>query len=195
MRKPYAQLGELRGIQENRIMKKLLVTQAAITALVGLCFIAPARAADTSSSSGTKSNLSMNDKKFVKKAYKGGMEEVENGKTAEEMAKNQATKDVAKRIVTDHSKFNDELRQIAQEEHFDLSGVVAAPAKLTETNFDQEYLTMLKKDHKNDIAMFEREANDTKPGEDRDVPKFAKKAVSVLKEHLHMIEDALAKLK
>ncbi|MEO6872718.1 MAG: hypothetical protein ABI233_10930, partial [Chthoniobacterales bacterium] len=64
-------------------MKRLLITQAAIAVLIGLCFIAPARAAeDTSSSPSSKSNLSMNDKKFVKKAYKGGMEEVENGKMA-----------------------------------------------------------------------------------------------------------------
>jgi hypothetical protein len=34
-----------------------------------------------------------------------------------------------------------------------------------------------------------------KPGEDRNVPSFAKKTLPTLKEHLQMIEDALAKMK
>ena len=54
---------------------------------------------------------------------------------------------------------------------------------------------MLKKDHEKDIAEFEKEANDTKPEEDRDVPAFAKKTLPTLKEHLQMVEDALAKVK
>jgi putative membrane protein len=177
-------------------MKKLLLTQTAITALVGFCLLAPARAAEeNTASSGTESHLSMNDKKFVKKAYKGGMEEIENAKMAKENAKSDATKDVAQQMITDHSKANRELEAIAKEENLDLSEVKAEPAKISETNFDKGYLTMLKKEHKKDIAMFEKEANDTKAGEDRDVPKFARKTVPILKEHLTMVEDALTKLK
>lgn len=43
--------------------------------------------------------------------------------------------------------------------------------------------------------MFEKEASDAKPREDRDVPTFAKKMLPTLKEHLTMINDEIGKMK
>jgi putative membrane protein len=179
-------------------MKKYLsiISRALIVgvAVGGFCLVASAKAADEAKTS-PQSKLTASDKKFVKKAYKGGMEEVENGKMAKEKAKDDATKNVAERMITDHTKVNEELLNIAKEENLDLSKVHAKTATISGDNFDKEYLTMLKADHEKDIAEFEKEANDTKPGEDRDVPAFAKKTLPTLKEHLQMVEDALAKVK
>src|SRR4029079_317756 len=158
------------------------------------CLVPSSNAADESKTT-PQSKLTASDRKCVKKAYKGGMEEVENGKLAKEKAKNDATKNVAERMITDHTKVNEELLNIAKEENLDLSKVHAKTATISGDNFDKEYLTMLKADHEKDIAEFEKEANDTKPGEDRDVPAFAKKTLPTLKEHLQMVEDALGKLK
>ena len=44
------------------------------------------------------------------------------------------------------------------------------------------------------IAEFEKEANDSGTKEDSDVKAFAKKTLPTLKEHLQMVEDALAKV-
>jgi putative membrane protein len=179
-------------------MKKhiLFTSGTIIVALTagGLFVLASARAADESKTD-TPSKLSRTDRKFVKQAYKGGMEEVENGKMAKEKAKDDATKNVAERMITDHTKVNEELLNIAKEENLDLSKVHTKPATISGDNFDKEYLTMLKADHEKDIAEFEKEANDAKAGEDRDVPAFAKKTLPTLKEHLQMVEDALAKEK
>ena len=172
-----------------RIRSRLTV---ALLCAAGLCLQPSAKAADESKTK-TESKLSMNDKKFLRKAYRGGMEEVENGKMAKEKAKNDATKDVADRMITDHTKANEELMKIAEEEHLDLSKIQAKSMKMSETNFDKEYLTMLKKDHEKDIAEFEKEAGDTGAKEDSDVVAFAKKTLPTLKEHLKMVEDALAK--
>jgi putative membrane protein len=166
----------------------------AAIAVAGLCLVANATAADETKTS-TESKLSANDKKFVKKAYKGGMTEVEISKTAKEKAKNDATKDVAEHMITDHGKANDRLMEIAKEENLDLSKVTAKPAKMTGDDFDKEYLTMLKKDHETTIAMFEKEANDAGAKEDSDVVKFAKDTLPTLKDHLKMVEDALGKMK
>jgi putative membrane protein len=136
----------------------------------------------------------MNDKKFLKKAYKGGMEEVENAKIAKDKAKNDATKEVADRMISDHSNANEDLKKIAEEENLDLSKVKAKPGQFSDTTFDKEYLTMLKKDHEKDIAEFEKEANDAGANEDSDVVAFAKKTLPTLKDHLKMVEDALAKV-
>ena len=162
--------------------------------LAGSLGLLPAVKAAEESQTKTDSKLTMNDKKFLKKAYKGGMEEVENGKIAKEKAKNDATKEVAEHMIADHSKANEELKKIAEEENFDLSKIEAKTTDFSDANFDKEYLTMLKKDHEKDIAEFEKEANDSGAKEDSDVVAFAKKTLPTLKEHLKMVEDALAKV-
>ena len=172
-----------------RITTRLTV---ALLCAAGFCLLPNAKAAEESKTT-TESKLSMNDKKFLKKAYRGGMEEVENAKVAKEKAKNDATKEVADRMITDHTQANEELKKIAEEEHLDLSKIQAKTMKVSETNFDKEYLTMLKKDHEKDIAEFEKEASDTGAKEDSDVVAYAKKTLPTLKEHLKMVEDALAK--
>jgi putative membrane protein len=181
---------------DKPLMKKYLsFTFLAAIATAGLCVVANVKAAEESMDSKTESKLSANDKKFVKKAYKGGLTEVENGKMAQEKAKDAATKEIAERMVTDHSKANDKLTEIAKEENLDLSNVTAKPAKIAGDDFDKKYLTMLKKEHETDIAMFEKEANDTGSKEDSDVKTFAKNTLPTLKEHLQMIEEALDKMK
>ena len=49
----------------------------------------------------------------MKKAAKGGTMEVAMGKMAEKKAKSDDVKSFGKRMVTDHSKANDELKSIA----------------------------------------------------------------------------------
>ncbi|HEY2712121.1 MAG TPA: DUF4142 domain-containing protein [Chthoniobacterales bacterium] len=179
-------------------MKKnlTLTVKAAFTACAAaaFCLGATVHAADATNTE-TKSNLSVNDKKFVKKAYKGGMTEVADAKMAKEKAKDDATKNVADRMITDHTKANDRLMEIAKEENLDLSKLEAKTTNISGENFDKEYLTILKKDHEKTIAMFEKEAADTGAKEDSDVVKFAKDTLPTLKEHLQMIDDALGKMK
>lgn len=181
-------------------MKKYItcISRAALVAVTAsaFCLVSTAKAEDESKmESKTTSKASANDKKFLKKAYKGGLMEVENAKLAKEKAKDDATKEIADRMITDHGKANDKLMAMAKEENVDLSKVEAKPASMSGDNIDKEYLTMLKKDHEKDIAMFEKEANDTGSKEDSDVKEFAKDTLPTLKEHLQMVNDALAKMK
>ena len=184
-------------------MKKYIrissLAAVAVIAAAGLAFVNPVKAEDekkmdSKMESKTESKLSADDKKFLKRAYKGGLSEVEAAKVAKEKAKNDATKEIAERMITDHSKANEKLMEMAKEENLDLSKVQAKPAKLSGDDIDKEYLTMLKKDHEKDIAMFEKEANDTASNEDSDVKKFAKDTLPTLKEHLQMVEEALGKI-
>ena len=54
------------------------------------------------------SSLSAQDKTFMKKAAKGGMMEVAMGNLAEQNGQSDDVKSFGKRMVTDHSKANDE---------------------------------------------------------------------------------------
>ncbi|MDQ3197628.1 MAG: DUF4142 domain-containing protein [Verrucomicrobiota bacterium] len=181
-------------------MKKYLhyTSRAALAAIVstGLSLSVTANAADEKMESKTESKMSANDKKFVKKAYKGGLTEVAEAKVAKEKAKNDATKEIAERMITDHGKANDQLMEIAKEENMDLSKVQSKkmPA-MSDDNFDKDYLMELKKDHEKDIALFEKEANDSGAKEDSDVVKFAKATLPTLKEHLQMVNEAIEKMK
>ena len=53
------------------------------------------------------------DAAFIPKAASGGMTEVELGKLAAEKGASQEVKDFCNRMVKDHSKANDELKEVA----------------------------------------------------------------------------------
>ncbi len=59
--------------------------------------------------------FSAKDRAFMKNAAKGGIMEVAMGKLAEQNGQSDDVKSFVKRMVTDHSKANDELKSIAQQ--------------------------------------------------------------------------------
>ena len=71
---------------------------------------------ENSTNKSTKSGVSAADRHFMDKAAQGGMAEVELGQLAEQNASSQEVKDFGKRMVTDHSKANDELKQLASKQ-------------------------------------------------------------------------------
>ena len=133
-------------------------------------------------------NLSAKDKSFMMKAAKGGMMEVEWGKLAAANAQNAEVKKFGNRMVTDHSKANDELMSLAQEEG------VKLPAEKPGGKWksDKDYMDMMVKDHEKDLAEFQGEA---KEGSDPDLKKFAEKTSKVVQKHLTMAKEIQGKLK
>src|SRR4051812_13961336 len=61
---------------------------------------------------GEKGQLSSKDYKFAVEAAQGGMSEVQMGELAKQKATNPQVKSFADKMVTDHNKANDELKQI-----------------------------------------------------------------------------------
>ena len=134
----YLRLGCPRHVQPNKAMKTKIriVSQLYFLALVigAMSLAGAARAADTTPT-GEGSSLSEKDKTFMKKAAKGGMMEVAMGKVAEQNAQSDDVKSFGKRMVTDHSKANDELKSIASKKGFN------SRAKSTASNGLQTRLT------------------------------------------------------
>ena len=164
------------------------VSQLCVLGLVmgGMSVAGAARAETTPSGEG--SSLSAKDKTFMKKAAKGGMMEVAMGKMAEEKAQSDDVKSFGKRMVTDHSKANDELKSIASKKGVQL------PSKehTGKWTSDKAYIDMMVKDHEKDLAEFKEEANS---GSDPDVKKFADDTSKVIQEHLDLVKDIQGKLK
>jgi putative membrane protein len=170
-------------------IKIRIVSHFCILALVvGVLSLAgAARAADTTPTGGG-SSLSEKDKTFMKKAAKGGMMEVTMGKVAEQNGQSDDVKSFGKRMVTDHSKANDELKSIASNKEFEL------PSKehTGKWTSDKAYIDMMVKDHEKDLAEFKEEANS---GSDPDVKKFADDTSKVIQEHLDLVKEIQGKLK
>lgn len=136
---------------------------------------------------------------FAREAASGGMSEVELGRLAVERATNPAVKAFGQRMVDDHSKANVELQAIASHAGIALPGQVEAREKQTYTRlaalsgaaFDRAYIDDMVKDHKADIALFEKAS---RASGDSPIKKFAADKLPALREHLKMAEEAQAGL-
>lgn len=137
------------------------------------------------------SDEKQDDAEFMVKAASGGLMEVELGKMAQEKAASQRVKDFGKMMVEDHQKANQELKALAAQKNITLP---TAPGedhqehinKLAEksgTEFDEEYMQLMVKDHQEDVDLFEEAAQDA---QDADVKAFAAKTLPVLKNHHQM---------
>jgi len=148
---------------------------------------------------GKMGKVSAADKTFMTKAAQGGMEEVELGKLAASNASNADVKTFGQRMVDDHSKANDQLKQVAQGKGVTLPTDVNKMqrkdidklSKLNGEAFDRAYMKMMVSDHKKDVAEFKKES---KSGKDADVKSFASTTLPTLQDHLKMAQDTASKV-
>jgi putative membrane protein len=134
------------------------------------------------------------DEDFVKDAAQGGLAEVKLGQLAADKGSSDAVKNFGKRMVEDHSKANDQLKEIASRENWKL------PAELNKKNqrtydrlsqlsgdaFDRAYARDMVRDHQNDVATFKLEASDGQSGA---IKNFASQTLPALEDHLKMARE------
>jgi putative membrane protein len=168
--------------------KITVVPQFCISFLTVLALTMAGVATAQDTPAGKSSSVSAADKLFMKKAAKGGMMEVAMGKVAEQKGQSEDVKSFGKRMVTDHSKANEELKKIATEKN------VRLPTKEPTASWssDKAYIDMMVKDHEKDLAEFKQEASS---GSDPDVKKFADDTAKVVQEHLDLAKETQGKLK
>ena len=103
-------------------------------------------------------------------------------------------------MVQDHGKANEELKRIASAKGLQLPaqldrkhrGDLDRLAKLSGADFDREYMEYMVKDHKKDVAEFQKAAKNLK---DAHIKRFASSKLPTLEEHLRMAEQAAAATK
>ena len=147
-----------------------------------------------------RGQLSEKDYKFVKDAFMGGTAEIQMGQLASTKAENPALKDFGQRMVTDHTKANDELRRIAESkgamlptdisrrENFDFDRY----QKLSGKKFDEEYAEHMVKDHKKDVKEFQDASTELT---DPELKAFVTKTLPTLQDHLRSAQEIEASLK
>lgn len=177
-------------------MKYPMYRAACAAAMLSLAMFSGAALADDQSAK--KMAKGGSDAKFVMEAAQGGMAEVEMGKLAADKASSPDVKQFGQRMVDDHTKANDQLKTVASTVGVTLPPDVGAKnralidqlSKLSGAAFDKAYMQHMVKDHKKDVAEFQKEANS---GKNADVKSFASSTLPTLQEHLRMAQDVAGK--
>ncbi|HJU27220.1 MAG TPA: DUF4142 domain-containing protein [Rhodanobacteraceae bacterium] len=133
------------------------------------------------------------DSDFAKKAASGGLAEVSLGKLAESHAQSADIKAFGQRMVQDHSKANDQLMAAAAQANVKLpaspgpeeQATINRLSKLQGAAFDRAYAQAMVKDHKKDVAEFQREAS---TGSNTSLKTFAANTLPTLQQHLRMAQ-------
>ena len=137
------------------------------------------------------------DNTFVMKAARGGMAEVKLGQLAVDKASSEDVKKFGQTMVDDHSKANDELKQIAAGKGINLPDSLDSKhqatydrlSKLSGATFDRAYMKEMVADHKEDVSEFRKEST---KGTDPEVKAFAAKTLPTLEHHLEMAQTTEA---
>jgi len=133
-----------------------------------------------------------NSEKFIKEAIQGNLAEVQVGQLAQQKGSIQGVRDFGAMLVKDHQLANEKATGVAQ--HLSITPpdkpglkqkeVYDKLARLSGAKFDREFTESMVKDHQEDIAKYQKEAQLTSAAGD-----YAKQTLPKLHEHLKMAEE------
>jgi len=177
---------------------KSTITMMTVSGLALMLSYAPLFAA--AGTAQERGQLSEKDYKFVEDAIRGGMLEVQLGELAHTKGVNQSVRTFGEKMVTDHSKANDELKQIIARKGATLPATLSHHEnselekfqKATGKDFDEDYAEHMIKYHKTDVKDFQDASKDLT---DPDLRAFVQKTLPVLEDHLRMAKDMQAAVK
>ena len=129
---------------------------------------------------------------FYNKASEANLAEIQAGKLAE-IKGNAQVKNLGKQMVEDHTKAENELKDLAKKENITIATspdeehkqAVADMAKLSGSAFDSAYMASQLADHKVAVSLFTEESTS---GTDAAAKAYAAKYLPKLKMHLKMFE-------
>jgi putative membrane protein len=176
---------------EVSIMKqnRFLLSTCALSAVVLVSPLAFSQNTTSASSS---------DKKFVHSALEGGNAEVKLGQLAAQKGNSEDVKQFGQKMVDDHTKLGEQMKQVAQQEGITVPEGIPAKDKALETKlnslsgeaFDKAYIKAMVQDHRKDLAEFKKEANS---GNDTSIKDAASQGSQIISQHLQMAEQIAQK--
>jgi putative membrane protein len=134
------------------------------------------------------------DGQFVAKASSSGSTEVEAAKLALRSSQTNEVKAFAQRMITDHTRANQQLLALAGKKQIPVPKTIDAKcqqaldrlSRLQGSEFDKAYSEQMVKDHKEAVALFDAESRQSK---DAELKGFASQTLPTLKEHLKMAQE------
>jgi len=141
----------------------------------------------------------MSPQSFVSKAAQAGMAEVKLAELASQKTQNDAIKQFASHMQSDHSTANSELESIAKQENITVpdkldakhQGEVDSLSKKSGAAFDKAYAAAMVKAHKQAVALFKSGSHSS----DQNIASFANKTLPTLESHQRMADDLASQLR
>ena len=138
------------------------------------------------------SALAAGDKSFLKKALEGDNSEIRLGRMAEQNGSSAGTRNFGHMLNIDHAKAKADALPVATAHGLAATDDMAPEAteeagklkRLSGASFDREFASYMVKDHKKDIADFEKQARSG----DRSTARLARATLPALRQHLAMAE-------
>jgi putative membrane protein len=171
------------------------VTQAAASptrAMPAHSSVAPAH---TGSSTDTVTDISRQDRMFLRKAHQGNLAEIKAGWLALRKGRCEAVRHLAHVLIKDHSRMDTDIRALAARFNVRLPKAPSAAqqrqlakvAALTGREFDGAWLRLQAAWHRETIELIRQQLSH---GRSPEVKALAKKAAPVIKHHLRLIDEA-----
>lgn len=143
--------------------------------------------------------LTAKESELVKSLGAGNAGEIRLAELALKNARSQQVKDFAQMMITDHSKANDQLSQVAKNHNIDFPPEPPAEAvemsktllDLKGTEFDKKYMGEAVTDHTNDLAEYKKAKGEVK---DHLLVEYVKSTEPVVAKHLKEAKAIDAKL-
>lgn len=141
-----------------------------------------------------------NQDSFWNDAAQAGMEEVMLANLALQKSQNEEVKQLAQKVVDDHTAANNELKDLAASKSVTLPADVNAKQKavydklnaMSGDAFDMEFVKTMVKDHEKAVSLFQKQSTG---GKDAEVKAFAAKTLPTLQGHLEMAKSLSDKMK
>jgi putative membrane protein len=120
--------------------------------------------------------------------------EIKFGQAAQDMGSTQGVKDFGKMLVDDHTKANDQAKQLAMALNVPVPDGTTPQADselkmatdMSGKGFDKDFLADMVKGHQQAIDKFQQEADSSDPAQ---VTDFAKQTLPTLKKHLQTAQS------
>lgn len=153
------------------------------------------------SAAGAGAKLSQSDERMIKQIAEANLAEISAGKIAQDKAQNNEVKSFAKKMVDDHTKALDDLKQLAQskgvtlptepdKQHMAMEKKLQA---LSGEKFDKQYLQQAgDRAHKETHRLLQRASS---RAEDSDLKNYASKVLATVEGHQQMAKDTSRNLK
>jgi putative membrane protein len=140
------------------------------------------------------------DQQFLKQAAHAGTAEVKLGAMAKEQAASPEVQQFGQRMITDHTKANEELMALAQVKDISVSTemdkqhqeTVETLSKMQGSQFDREFMRHMVKDHEKAVQLFSTASQES---QDAEIKAFAAKTLPTLQEHLQLARQLAQQLK
>ena len=141
--------------------------------------------------SAPSNQVSKADQRFVTEAIQADLAEVQIGKLAQQKADNADAKQFGQMLEQDHSQHLQQAQHLASqigltaptEPSTEQKSVYDKLSKLSGSSFDKQFAAAMVKDHREDVAKFEKKAK-----EKNSVGEFADQTVPTLQKHLKTAE-------